>query len=437
MHFQSKDALMASVALHNLPERPRAIQKLNADAGAGASGVQAQKVLAELQQAFEAYKAAMDEKLKSKADVVVDEKVSRIDNSVGALQAAIDQTNLQLAAMSAGAGTDPQAGQSPEDKQYAKDFFAYFRTGDTQNDTALRNAQRTGIRAAMSVGSSPDGGYLAPVEWDRTVTNKLKILSPMRDICRIQTISTPGFIKVFNDRAVGSGWVGEVAARPQTSNPQFSTVTYTPGEIYANPAASQQLLDDSLVNIEEWLATEVETEFARQEGIAFISGDGTNKPKGVLTYASGSTHPFGNVPSIASGGVGIITPDAIVNLVYDVPSEYVGPAQFIMNRATMASIRKFKDTTNQYLWQPSIQVGQPATILGYPVKEMGAMPNVTTANIAIAFGDFNRGYLIVDRIGVRLLRDPYSNKPYIMFYTTKRVGGGLLDPLALRYLVIG
>lgn len=433
-----RDNLLASVSSVANASRPkRLIGSVHADVGLNA---QASQVLNQLNESFTEFKASISEQMKAKADVVLDERVARIDASVGSFQSAMDQINVRIAALAAGAGTNnsgdlPQA--TPEDQQYRKDFFAYFRTGDSQHDQAVRAGQRTGIRAAMSVGSSPDGGYLAPIEWDRTITNKLKILSPMRDICSIQQISTAGFIKVFNDRAVGSGWVGEVAARPQTTNPQFSTVTYTPGEIYANPAASQQLLDDSLVNIEEWLANEVEVEFARQEGIAFISGTGTNQPKGILTYATGSTHPFGNITSIPSGAVGAITPDAIITMVYDLPSQYAQNASFIMNRATMSSVRKFKDTTNQYLWQPSIQVGQPSTILGYPVTEMGAMPNVVTANIAIMFGDFQRGYLIVDRVGVRLLRDPYSNKPYIMFYTTKRVGGGLLDPTALRYMTIG
>lgn len=440
MHVQNKDVLMASVNLATLERlaRPKSIigGAVYGDAGLNA---QAQQVLTQLNQSFTEFKASIAEQMKAKADVVLDEKVARIDASVSGFQTTMDEINVKLAAMSAGAGTSAGGDlpSSPEDKKYAGDFFAYFRTGDSQHDQAVRAGQKTGIRAAMSVGSSPDGGYLAPIEWDRTITNKLKILSPMRDICRIQQISTPGFVKVFNDRAIGSGWVGEVASRPQTSNPQFSTVTYTPGEIYANPAASQALLDDALVNIEEWLANEVETEFARQEGIAFISGDGTNKPKGIITYASGSTHPFGNITSIASGGTGVLTADAFIDIVYDLPSEYVQNARFIMNRATMSRVRKFKDTTNQYLWQPSIQVGQPATILGYPVTEMGAMPNVASSNIAVVFGDFERGYLIVDRVGVRLLRDPYSNKPYIMFYTTKRVGGGLLDPTALRYMTVG
>ncbi len=433
MSFVESGALLASTIKAMEASRPRGVfANPRADASTPAT------ILAELRTSFEAFKAENESKLNAKADVVLSEKVDRIDASVSTLQAALDAANVKLAAFSAGAGIGHNGGPalSEDDRVYATSFSNYFRGGD--DEQKLKAGQKTGIRAAMSVGSSPDGGYLAPIEWDRTVTNRLKIVSPMRDICTIQPISTAGFIKVYNDRAVGSGWVGEVAPRPQTTNPQFSTVTFTPGEIYANPAASQGLLDDSIINVEEWLANEVEVEFSRQEGIAFINGDGVNKPRGVLRYgATDPLHPFGAVPAVYTGSAAGLTPDGIINLIYDLPSQYADGAQAIMNRATMSKIRSFKDANGQYLWQPSLQIGQPSSILGYPIKEMGAMPNVAAGQVPIVFGDFRRGYLIVDRMGIRLLRDPYSNKPYVMFYTTKRVGGGITDPTALRYHVVG
>ena len=427
MFIDPKGALMASAA--NV-SRPRAIYgSVRADVS------DPRMILAQLQQSFADFKAENENKLKAKADVLVDEKVERINASVSALQAMVDEANVKLAAMAAGAGTNPaNGGQSQDERKYASAFTDYVRRGKSVEEVEAQ--QRVGIRAAMSVGSSPDGGYLAPIEWDRTITDKLKIISPMRDICSIQQISTQGFIKVFNDRAVGSGWVGEVAARPQTTNPQFSTVTYTPGEIYANPAASQQLLDDALINIESWLAAEVEAEFSRQEGLAFVNGDGTNKPKGILQYGAGSTHPFGIVPSVPTGDAAKLTPDGLINLVYSLPSEYTANARFIMNRSTFGVLRSFKDSTGQYLWQPSLSLGAPASILGFAVTEVAAMPNVAAGAIPIVFGDFERGYLIIDRAGVRLLRDPFTNKPYVTFYTTKRVGGGVLNPTTLRYQVV-
>jgi len=445
--------LMAGSALLSAPSRPPLLVPATARPASvihslrGDATGSPQEILAALQKSVTDFRAEYDTKLKSKADVVTEEKLSRIDASVSGFQAAmdkinaehqaaIDAVNAKLAAISAGAGDKAGFGSSPEDREYATRFDAYVRRGDREADDHLRSSQRTGIRAAMSVGSNPDGGYLAPVEWDRSITDRLKVISPMRQIAQVQNITSAGFIKVFNDRAVGSGWVGETAARPQTTNPQFATQTYTPGEIYANPAASQQLLDDAVINIEEWLANEVEAEFLRQEGLAFVNGDGVNKPKGMLTYTASNMHPWGAVQQTAVANAAALNGDALIDLVYSIDPAYQDNARFVMNRATQSTIRKLKDGNGNYLWQASVQVGQPASLLGYPITDMGAMPNVGAGNRPIAFGDFRRAYLIIDRMGVRMLRDPYSNKPYVMFYTTRRVGGGLLDPDAIRYLFV-
>lgn len=429
MNITHRAALMAGPALISVPTiRPRGVF-----AAPRADASNPTVVLAELQSAVAAFRTEYDAKLQARgsADVVTTEKLARIDASVGELQAAVDAANVKLAAIAAGAGDQPAAGQSAEDRAYASSFRDYFRTGD--NDREIRSAQRTGPRAAMSVGSNPDGGYLAPVEWDRTITDRLKIISPLRDLATVQAISTAGFIKIFNDKNIGSGWVGEVAARPQTTNPQLTSLEYKPGEIYAMPAASQQLLDDAQVDIEQWLANEVEAEFARQEGIAFLTGNGVNKPNGLLTYTT-AIHPFGAVPEVATAGVGTLTADDFISVAYDLPSEYSQGARFIMNRATFSRVRGFKDSQGQYLWAPSLQLGEPSTILGYGITELGAMPNVAPGAIPVVFGDFKRGYLVIDRLGIRMLRDPFSSKPFILFYCTKRVGGGVLDPTALRYL---
>lgn len=428
--IRRSDRLLAASALTHLsmiPQPKGLIGRVRADAMPDPS-----RILADLQSSVASFREEYENKLKSKADVVVDEKLGRIDASVSDLQGALDRVNAQLAAITAGAGQQNGPGQSPEDRTYASQFDRYVRDGE--HDRELRAAQRTGIRAAMSVGSNPDGGYLAPIEWDRTITDRLKVVSPMRQIATVQNITTAGFIKVFNDRAVGSGWVGETAARPQTTNPQFATVTYTPGEIYAMPAASQQLLDDAVINVEEWLANEVEAEFQRQEGIAFTSGDGVNKPKGVMTYTAGGMHPWGAVQETTVANAAGLNGDALITLVYSLDPAYQDNARFIMNRATQSQIRLLKDGNGNYLWQPSVQVGQPSTLLGYPITDMGSMQNIGAANRPIAFGDFRRAYIIIDRMGIRMLRDPFSNKPYVMFYTTRRVGGGLLDPDAIRYL---
>lgn len=381
--------------------------------------------------AFEAFKAEHNSELASvRKDVVHTEKVDRINAAVGDLQAALDEQAVKLAALQTGS----QSGDEKPRSEYAKAFDRFFRKGDEAGiEAAIEAAIAAGPKAAMNVTTPADGGYTAPTEWDRTVTDKLKIVSPMRQIATVITISGNGFSKLYNDRATASGWVGESAARPETTAAKFAEVKFNTGEIYANPAATQRLLDDSELNLENWLAGEVETEFAYQEGIAFVSGNGTDKPKGILTYTTAPSHPWGAIPEVKSGAAAALTTDGLIDLVYDLPSERTPNARFTMNRKTQGAVRKLKDGQGNYIWQPGLVSGQPATILGFPVTELAAMPDIAADAIPIVFGDFARGYLVVDRTGIRILRDPYTNKPFVQFYTTKRVGGGVTDPTALRY----
>lgn len=279
------------------------------------------------------------------------------------------------------------------------------------------------------------------MEWDRTITDKLVELSPFRQLATVQSVSGAGFRKLFNLGGTASGWVGETAARPQTATGTFASLDFGWGEIYANPAATQQLLDDSAINLESWLAGEVNTEFAKQEGAAFVSGDGVNKPTGILTYVTGGAnaakHPFGAITAVNSGAAAAITADAIIDLIYDLPSAYTGGARFTMNRKTQAEIRKLKDGQGNYLWQPSYVAGQPATLAGFAITELPDLPDIAAGSIPVLFGDFKRTYTVFDRVGVRVLRDPFTAKPYVLYYTTKRVGGGVVNPEPMRALKIG
>jgi HK97 family phage major capsid protein len=262
----------------------------------------------------------------------------------------------------------------------------------------------------------------------------------MRAESRVLTISTAGFKKYFGDRNVGSGWVGETATRPATTTPQIGTLDFIPGEIYANPGISQQLLDDAAVDLEQWLGSEVDTEFARQEGIAFLSGDGANKPYGILTYVEGATnaarHPYGAIKVKNTGSAAALTGDGFLDLMYDLPAEFAANAKLFVNRLTMGQARKLKDGQGNYLWQPTYVSGQPQTLGGSPVVEMVDMPLVAAGNIAALYGDMEATYLVIDRIGIRVLRDPFTNKPFVMFYTTKRVGGGVHNPEPMRALKV-
>src|SRR5581483_402045 len=243
-----------------------------------------------------------------------------------------------------------------------------------------------------------------------------------------------------------SGWVAETATRPETDTPTLaalSEMSFPTMELYAMPAATQALLDDAAVNIDEWIAEEVRDSFAQQEGTAFVTGNGTAKPRGFLDYtkvAQGSW-AWGSIGFILTGVDGAFPAsdpgDKLIDLVYAVKSGYRANGTFVFNRATQAVIRKMKDGEDNYLWQPAAKAGDASTLMGFPVAESEDMPNIAADSYSVAFGDFRRGYLIVDRVGIRVLRDPYSQKPYVLFYTTKRVGGGVQDFDAIKLLKFG
>lgn len=402
---------------------PRGIVAVRADAE-GSPNVKA--LVEEMNKAFATFKAEhqkqLDEVKQGTADAIQALKVDKINADVARLQTAIDEANIALAARG-NAGSEA----TDADPEYTKAFNAFVRRGEVQ--------------ASLSKGSDADGGYTAPTEWDRTITDKLKIVSPMRQVARVQQVSVGAFSKLFNKRGTASGWVGETDSRAATNASQFASLTFGVCEMYANPAATQTILDDSLINIADWIAGEVNVEFAYQEGKGFISGDDTNKqPSGLLTYATGGAnaakHPFGAIATVISGAAAAITADAVLNLVYALPSAFVGNATFICNRKTLGLLRLLKDSQNRYLWQPSYAAGQPSTLAGFPVVEVNDMPDVAAGALALAFGDFQQGYLIVDRVGIRMLRDPFTNKPYVSFYTTKRVGGGVLNPEAMKVMKV-
>jgi len=241
--------------------------------------------------------------------------------------------------------------------------------------------------------------------------------------------------------AGGAGWVGGTGARAQTGTPALGVLEFPTAELYANLAATQTLLDDSFVNLEDWIAGEVEEAFAGQERAAFVNGDGDDKPRGFLDYdlVAEGAHVWGKIGYVATGvdaGFAAADPvDDLIDLIYAPKPQFRQNARFVMNRKTVSSVRKLKDDDGHYIWEPNDAGG--ATLLGYPITEIEDMPDIAADAPAIAFGDFARGYLIVDRAGVRVLRDPYSAKPYVLFYVTKRVGGGVQNFDAIKALKFG
>jgi HK97 family phage major capsid protein len=390
---------------------------------------------AEMTRAFEAFKETNDERLalteKRAGDVVLDEKLARIDAAMDAQARRLDEIALKSARPALGGDRGAVRGAAALEHKQA--FDSYVRSGEAAGLRALE-------LKALSVGSNPDGGYLVPAEIEHTIGKRLADISPIRAISGRRTVSANVYKKPIMTAGPAVGWVGETDARPQTASPVLDELSFPAMELYAMPAATATLLEDSAVNIDEWLAGEVDQVFAEQEGTAFVSGDGVNKPKGFLAYTtidngSWSWGNIGYVPTGAAGAFPASNPsDVLIDLIYAVRAGYRQNAMFVMNRKTQSAIRKFKDTTGNYLWQPPATAGGKATLMTFPVTDAEDMPDIAANSLSIAFGDFNRGYLIVDRAGVTVLRDPYTAKPYVLFYTTKRVGGGVQDFDAIKVM---
>ena len=289
-----------------------------------------------------------------------------------------------------------------------------------------------------------DGGYAVPKEIDAVIDATLKSISPIRAVANVVQVGSAGYRKLVTTNGVASGWASEVAARPTTATPTFNEIVPSFGELYANPAATQAMLDDAQFDVEAWLADEIATQFAKAEGTAFVNGDGVDKPKGFLTYtavATGdATRTFGQlqyVPVGAASDFPTTNPqDKLLDLVHALRAPYRQGAVWVMNSATLAKIRKFKTSDGAFVWTPGLVTGQPDTLLGYPVVESEDMPDITANTMPIAFGNFRAGYLIAERSETNILRDPYSNKPYVNFYATKRIGGAVSNSEAIKLLRI-
>jgi HK97 family phage major capsid protein len=384
--------------------------------------------------AFEAFKDANDTRLSEietrlTSDVVTDEKLARIDTALDDAKRRLDRLSLDRSRPPLGGADTPR---DPALAEHKAAFHSYVRTGEAAGLKRLEEK-------ALSAGSGPDGGYLVPDNVEREVLRRLANVSPIRAIASVRVISGGQYKLAFSTTGPATGWVGETAARPQTASPTLSEMSFPAMELYAMPAATQTLLDDAVVDIESWIAEEVESAFAEQESAAFVNGDGVNKPKGFLATETVEEEiwEWGRLGTVNTGGATfpVSNPsDVLVDLIYTLKSGYRQNAAFVMNRKTQSAIRRFKDDNGAYLWAPPASIGQAATLMGFPVVEAEDMPDIGLNACAIAFGDFKRGYLIVDRAGMRVLRDPYSAKPYVLFYTTKRVGGGVQDYAAIKLL---
>ncbi|MES9874850.1 MAG: phage major capsid protein [Candidatus Sedimenticola sp. 6PFRAG7] len=330
----------------------------------------------------------------------------------------------------------PDSDGGVDDYEHTKAFNTWARSGRGEDTLAALQSK------GMNTGADPDGGYAVPLEVDRTIDSLLRDISPIRRVARTVQTGTADYRKLVRTSGPASGWVGELEARTETTGAKFAAIVPPLGEIYSNPAVSQNMLDDSFFDLSQWLADEMSENFAMEEGAAFINGTGIDQPRGFLTYDVSTDvdadRGFGTIQYIASGASGAFTSsapaDQLIDLMQSLRPAYRQGASWVMNSSTLGTVRKLKDGNDNYLWQDNLQAGEPGTLLGYPVIEAEDMPDISADSLSIAFGNYQRGYTIVDRMGTRLLRDPYTAKPNVLFYATKRVGGGLVNSEAIKVM---
>ncbi|WP_428925557.1 phage major capsid protein [Marinibacterium sp. SX1] len=324
------------------------------------------------------------------------------------------------------------AGATDAGAPHQKAFDAYVRSGD---DDGLRGLEFESKSLSTAVNS--DGGYLVDPATSEAIKSVLSSTASLRAVASVVNVEATSYDVLIDHTDVGAGWATETGSVSETDSPVIDRITIPLHELSALPKASQRLLDDSAFDIEGWLAGRIADKFARAEAAAFISGDGTDKPRGMLTHTkvdndSWAWDSIGYVPTGVDGGVG--TGDAIIELVYALGAQYRANGTFVMNSKTAGVVRKLKDGDGRFLWADGLAAGEPARLLGYRVLIAEDMPDVATGSFSIAFGDFTAGYTIAERPDLRILRDPFSAKPHVLFYATKRVGGDVSDFAAIKLL---
>lgn len=433
--------------------------------------IEIKKVIDQQGEAFEAFKKANDELVKAKADGKavgdLEAKVATLSTALDKLteqKAAIDELLLKAARPGGLSGEDPKDAEAKAAElknfnltlrsdyqskgrafpgELSQDAYAQYKSGffklmSGQTMDNLSNDERK----AMSAGSDPDGGFLLPASTTGRTVAIIREQSIMRQICDVQTITTDKIEGLLDNDEASAGWVSELGTRSDSSTPTVGKYEHQVHEEYAMPKISQKLIDDAATDVESWLAAKVADKFGRVEGTAFWQGTGVGQPRGLATYTTAATADgsrswgqFEHVVSGANGAFHTTQFDPLADLMGAFKDHFLNNAQWVMRRSVRTAARKLKEsTTNRYLWEPGMQVGAPERLNGYPVRVDEYMPTLATGSLSLAFGDFRQAYTILDRIGIRTLRDPYTAKPYVVFYSTKRVGGGAMNFEAVKFL---
>lgn len=414
----------------------------------------------DLGRAFESFKEANNQRLKEietkgSADPLTEMKVNRLNAEISRAMDSADMAKKRVDMLETVMNRSDMGGQAMDWKE--AETFALERKGSHGGDMTVeayrqyksaftnylrKNNAGSGVDEvkALSVGSDPDGGFAVTPYMSGRIAQLVRETSPLRQVANVVTIGTDA-LEGFNDlNEATSGWVGETETRSETTAPKIGEYRIPVHEQYAEPRATQKLLDDAMFDVEEWLAGKIAERLSRMENEAFVNGNGVKKPRGFLTYAAGtpSASAFNTIEQVVSGADGAFAAsnpgDALINLVYSLKSAYRENAVFMMKRSTLSAVRQLKDGDGNYLWQPDFQMKQGGTLLGFNVVEAEDMPDMASDSLSIAFGDFNAGYQIVDRQGIRILRDSFTAKPYVKFYTTKRTGGDVVNFEALKLM---
>jgi HK97 family phage major capsid protein len=409
--------------------------------------------------AFEEYKKTNDARLeeiakKGSADPLLEAKLAKIDadlDKLNEVKAEIEKMQTKLNRPGA-MGNDGERG-SPEAEAYKASFLAWVRNpSDPQRQMDVRSSakrleakqQNLEQRAAQTVTSTGSaGGFALPEQLESAIARLSVDISPIRGISTVRTVGTTDYKELFDVNGAAFEWLAEAATRNQTNTPDLAEVAPTFGTASAKPQASEESLDDLFFNVEQWLVESAAEAIAQGEGAAFVAGNGSARPTGFLSgptpvATADSSRAFGTLQYIASGQASAMptSADVFYDMVYAARARYRSNAVWVTSKAILSALRKYKDTTNQYLWQAGLAGGQPSTFMGFPIVEAEDMPAVGANNFPLAFGDFREGYLIADRVGMRMTRDEITSPGFVKFYVRKRVGGRIRNSQAIKLLRI-
>lgn len=412
--------------------------------------------------AFEEYKKTNDQRLEAiksgKGTADLDAKLERIDQVINGLNEAksrLEKVETKLARPGAHGNGGGGESESPESAEYRAAFLDWVRApqdGERQQRAAqaaraLESRAASGPRerrAAQTVTSTGSaGGFALPEVIERAIARLSVDISPIRQISTVRTVGSPDYKELFDVNGAAFEWVGEAGARSQTNTPDLAEVAPTFGTASAKPQASEESLDDLFFDVENWLISSAAEAIAQGEGTAFVSGNGTNRPTGFLAgptpvATADAARAFGTLQYIASGQAAAMptSADIFYDVIYSLRARYRANARWVTSKLVLSALRKYKDSQNQYLWQPSLKEGEPATFMGYGITEAEDMPAVAANAFPLAFGDFREGYLIADRVGMRMTRDEITTPGFVKFYIRKRVGGRLRNTQAIKLLKI-